>query len=163
LDQLVLGVPFDLDLVWTRWLRAVINSRLQSFDDESFSDPRDRFQTGADRCDNFIVRVTLPVHAIRQQQNTGMGQLATGGLAAGNQLFQSRTSLRNQSDTILSHRSAPLPEMHPASEWPQEKGTRMTRQSEIDRTSEPAFNHLQRSISRRHSTKSPVNRRLTAH
>jgi hypothetical protein len=57
LDQLLLDVPFDLDLVWTRRLRPVINRSHQPFDDKSFSDPSDRFQAGSQRCDDFIVRV----------------------------------------------------------------------------------------------------------
>jgi hypothetical protein len=65
LDQLLLNVPFDLDLVWTCRLRPVINRHLQSFDDESFSDPSDRFQAGSQGCDDFVVGVASRMHAIR--------------------------------------------------------------------------------------------------
>ena len=90
LDQLLLRVSLDLDFVWACRLRSVIDRCLQSFDDESFSDPSDGVQTRTQSGDDFIVGVTCPMHAIRQQQNSGMSQLTTGGPPSGNQLLQSR-------------------------------------------------------------------------
>jgi hypothetical protein len=163
LNQLLLDVPLDLDLVWACWLRPVINRRLQSFDDESLSEPSDRFQTAAQSCDDFIVGVASPMHPIRQQQNTGMGQLTTGRPPAANQVFQGRAFLRNQRDTILFNHRAPSLDMHPARECPQETGACVTRQSEIDRSSKRTSSDPPRSIFQRDLAKSPVNRRLTDH
>jgi hypothetical protein len=134
LDQFLLDVPFDLDLVWACRLWPVIKRRFQSFDDKSLSDPSDRFQTGAQRCDDFIVGVATPMHPVRQQQDTSMGQLTTGRPPATNQVLQSRAFLRNQRNTILFHHSAPSLDVHPASECPQETGACLTRQLEVDRS-----------------------------
>ena len=75
LDQLLFDVSFDLDLVRTCRLRPVIDRRLQSFDDKSFSDASDGLQAGTQGCDDFIVGVAFSPHAIRQQQNAGVGQV----------------------------------------------------------------------------------------
>jgi hypothetical protein len=113
LDQLLLHVSFDLDFVWARRLRPVIDGCLQSFDDKSFPDPSDGVQTRTQSGDDFIVGVAFPMHAIGQQQNAGMSQLTTGGPSSGNQVLQSRAFLRDQRDTILFHSSAPSLDAHP--------------------------------------------------
>jgi hypothetical protein len=45
-EQLLLDVPFDIDLVWACQLWPVIDRDVQSFDDKSFADAIDRLQTG---------------------------------------------------------------------------------------------------------------------
>ena len=75
LDQFLFHVSFDLDLVRTCRLRPVIDRRLQSFDDKSSPDASDGLQAGTQGCDDFIVGVSFSPHAIRQQQNAGVGQL----------------------------------------------------------------------------------------
>ena len=101
LNQLLFHVPFDLDLVRTCRLRPVIDRRLQSFNDKSFADASNGFQTGAERSDNFIVGVVFSPHTISQQQNAGVGQFATGRHPSGNELFQGRAFLRNQRDVLV--------------------------------------------------------------
>jgi hypothetical protein len=113
LDQFLLDVSFDLDLVRACRLRPVINRRLQSLDDKSSSDPSDRFQTGAQGCDDFVVGVASPMYPICQQKDPGMGQLPTGRASATNQMFEGRAFLRTQRDTILFHHSAPSRDVHP--------------------------------------------------
>ena len=113
LDQFLFHVSFNLDPVRTCRLWPAIDRRLQSFDDKSSPDASNSLQAGTQSCDDLIVGVSFSRHAVRQQQNTGVGQLTTGRFPSGHQLFHGRTFLRNQRDTILFHQSAPSLDVHP--------------------------------------------------
>ena len=113
LDQLLFDVSFDLDLVRTCRLRPVINCRLQSFDDKSFSDVSDCLQTSTQSCDDFVGGVSFSSDTIRQQQNADMGQLTTGRFPFGHELFLRRTFIRKKRDTMLRHHSVPSLDVHP--------------------------------------------------
>jgi hypothetical protein len=107
-DELLFDVPLDLDLVRSGGLRSVIEGRLESLGDEPLPDAGDGPRAGAQGGDDLFIGVFLSPGVVRQQEDARMGQLASRGLALGNQLLQRRPLLRSQGDSILLHRSAPV-------------------------------------------------------
>ena len=107
LDQLLLNVPFDLDLVRPCRLRVMVDGRLDPFGDEPLPDTSDG--SGADTYghDDVLVGVVTTRRGIRQQEDAGMCQLPACGFPFGNQLLQGGALLRIESDTILVHHGAP--------------------------------------------------------
>jgi hypothetical protein len=113
------------------------------------------YRFGADRIDETEDR-----HLVSQQLQCPMAS-ATGRVRAG-QLDQLLLDVPFDLDLVWTRRLRPVSlDVHPASECPQETGACLTRQLEIDRPYKRTFGHVTRSISRRNSTESPVNRRLT--
>jgi hypothetical protein len=66
-DQLLLDVPLDLDLVWSRRLGSVVKGCFQPFGDEALPQALDRSQTDTQSRDDLGVRTRITVFFIGQE------------------------------------------------------------------------------------------------
>jgi len=113
LDQPLLDVSLDLDLIWPRRLRAVVESRLEPFSDQACAHAFDRPQARPKSSNNSLIAVPEVLGRIGEQQDAGMRKLPRRCLAHGHRVFQLDSFLRRQGDTILHHGRPPALEGRP--------------------------------------------------
>jgi hypothetical protein len=117
-EPLLFDVALDLDLVWSRGLRPVVQGGFQTFRHASFPQALNRAQAGTQGRDDLGLRIRLTQPLIRQKQNASMGQLPGCCFAYGNQLFQLKPFLHRERNPILVHRGTPCLEAQPAAKAP---------------------------------------------
>jgi hypothetical protein len=103
----LLDIALDLDLVRACRLGPVVEGRFEPFGDEPLADPSHGLRAGAQGRDDVLVGVGPSVRGIREQEDAGMGQLAAGRLALGDQPLQRGPFLDLEGDPELLHRGAP--------------------------------------------------------
>jgi hypothetical protein len=113
-EQLLFDVALDLDLVWSRRLRPVVQGGFQTCRHASLPQALNRSRAGPQGRDNLSLRIRLSKLLIRQKQNASMGQLPGCCFAYGNQLFQLKPFLHRERNPILVHGGTPCLEAQPA-------------------------------------------------
>jgi hypothetical protein len=108
LDQPLLNIPLDLDLARPRGLLAAQEGNVQALGDQELADAGDGPRAGAQGGDDLLIATFVPEGIVGQEEDAGMGQFASCGLAAGDQPLQIRPFLRRQSHPILVHGGHPV-------------------------------------------------------
>jgi hypothetical protein len=163
LHEFLLDVPFDLDLVRPRWLRSVVDRRIDPFRDESLPDAGNRVHADIQGGDDLIIAMPPSPCGIGQQEDPCMGQPSTRRLPGGNQLFQGSAFVRFQADTELLHHDAPSPGGHPSKNIPRDHEFVLPVNRRWTRASPPFMESPGLLALLRDSRNLPPNRSLTAH
>jgi hypothetical protein len=116
--QLLCDVTLDLDLVWSRRLRPVVQGGFQPFRHEALPQALNRSRAGPQSRDDLGLHIRLTKPLIRPKQNARMGQLPGCCFAYGNQLFQLKPFLHRERHPLLVHRGTPCLEAQPAAKAP---------------------------------------------
>lgn len=110
LDQLLLDRFRDLHLLRSRGLGPVVEGRSQALGHESLADPGDGRGADTQGLDDVLVGTSRPVRSlIGQEQDARVGELAGGGLADGDHVFQPLSLLNRQGHFVFLHRWISFP------------------------------------------------------